>query len=185
MEVAKIPQLQALLTPFEFEQIAMFPSILRAFYHGPLRQELQSAPTERLQRLQSVECHRVIDNATILMDAEAFWTQLNYQLVHLLDFLPVASWKLQAGDSFLDNFTALHGILTRAGKLSCHVDFDVTEGQSTKAGQPPLTLSSFLRGVLPSSVQLGMVRNQIGDFSRKIGHSLEYKLVFSESAEAI
>ena len=37
----------------------------------------------------------MIDNAVIVMDAEAFWVQMNYQVIHLLDFLPAASWKVR------------------------------------------------------------------------------------------
>lgn len=183
MDASKIPTLQSLVTPFEFDHIAMFPTILRVFYHGPLRLELEAMSREALDRLTGVECHRVIDNVKIVMDADTFWTQLNYQLIHLLDFLPASSWKLHAGDAFLDNFTAMHGIVTKAGKLACRVDFDLTEGSSSKEGQPPLTLASFLRGLLPSSTQLNMARSQIGDFSAKIGHSLEYKLVFSSEGK--
>ena len=48
-----------------------------------------------LDSLESITCHRVIDNAVIVMDAEAFWVQMNYQVIHLLDFLPAASWKVR------------------------------------------------------------------------------------------
>ena len=120
--------------------------------------------------------YRVIDNERMEVSADSFWAQLNYQLIHLLDFLPASSWNLNAGDNFLDAFRALHGILAKAGRLDCRVNFDAKEGSDCKAGQP-VTLAGFLRGALPSAVQLGMARRQIAQFSAQINHSLEYKLV--------
>merc|ERR1712228_600220 len=114
----------------------------------------------------------------IEMDGDAFWDQLNYQLIHLLDFLPAASWKRHADDSFLRNFSGLHGVLTRAGKLRCRVDFDATEGQSASIEQSPLSLGSLIRTVVPSAILLRMSEKAIGKFSAKIGHSLEYELFF-------
>ena len=44
----------------------MFPSVLRLFYHGPLRCELEnlvdSEKKAKLKKLRFVEMHRVIDN---------------------------------------------------------------------------------------------------------------------------
>ena len=42
MEINKIPQLQTLLTPFEYRHIEMFPSMLRLYFYGPLRFQLES-----------------------------------------------------------------------------------------------------------------------------------------------
>ena len=70
MKKEKIGALQALLTDFEFRQIAMFPSVLRLFYHGPLRYELENLVDSeegkaKLKKLRFVEMHRVIDNKKI------------------------------------------------------------------------------------------------------------------------
>lgn len=45
----------------------MFPSVLRLFYHGPLRYELENLVDSeegkaKLKKLRFVEMHRVIDN---------------------------------------------------------------------------------------------------------------------------
>merc|ERR1712232_696372 len=126
MEANQIPQLQALVTAFEFEQIEAFPSVLRLLYHGELLRTLEQYDPVILGALERVVFNRVIDNERIEMTAESFWIQLNCQLIHLLDFLPASCWKNHADDSFLRNFSALHAILTRAGKLRCRVDFDAT-----------------------------------------------------------
>jgi len=178
MEASKIPQLRALLTEFEFKQIAAFPSVLRLLYRGDLLRELEQLSKAGLNAMERIVFYRVIDNERIEMDSEAFWDQLNYQLIHLLDFLPAASWKLHTDDSFLRNFTALYTILVRAGRLRCNVNFDVTEAQSTATGQPPMSLGLLIRKVLPSSVVLKISENAIAKFSNKIGHSLDYQLHF-------
>lgn len=176
MPAEKIPDLRALLTEFEFEQIALFPTMLRVFYHGPLRWRLEAMSKDDLCNIEQVVMYRVIDNARMVFSAEAFWAQLNYQLIHLLDFLPASSWKLHAGDNFLDAFKALYGILRKAGKLQCRVDFDATEGKDSHDGQP-LTLAGFIRGAMPSAIQLALARRQIAQFSKAIDHSLEYELI--------
>ena len=53
-------------------------------------QELENAAD--LSKLVGIQYHRVLDNALIELDAESLWLQLNYQLIHLLDFLPSANW---------------------------------------------------------------------------------------------
>lgn len=133
--------------------------------------------TEQLRNLSSIQCHRVMDNKELTMSGEDFWIQLNYHLIHLLDFLPAASWSLHAGDNFMDSFTALHALLTRVGKLYARVDFDASEASSLTEGQPN-TLASMIRNWIPPSVQLGLARRQVGGFSDAIGHSLAYQLEF-------
>lgn len=180
MEKGKVPKLQALLTEFEFQQVEAFPSMLRLLYQGDLLRQLEKLDVTALAKLDRITFHRVIDNERVEMDAEAFWDQLNYQLIHLLDFLPAGSWKLHAGDSFLYNFGAIHAILTRAGKLHCQVDFDMTEGQSTVSDHAPMSLGSFLRRIVPDKVLLHMSEKAISKLSAKIGHSLVYELRFHE-----
>lgn len=178
MEASKIPQLRALLTEFEFEQVAAFPSVLRLLYHGPLLRELEQLDNTALAALERIVFFRVIDNERVEMSADAFWDQLNYQLIHLLDFLPAASWKRHADDAFLRNFTALYALLMRVDKMRCRINFDATEGQDTKTGKTLVSLGSLIRTVVPSAVLLRMGEKAIGKFSAKIGHSLEYELHF-------
>ena len=176
----KIPELQSLLTEFEFLHIAMFPTVLRLFYQGPLRYELEDLVAnnpKKLDRLKTIVMYRVIDNERMEVDAEEFWTQLNFQLIHLLDFLPAANWEHHLGDNFLDNFKAMYSILDSTNRLRAKVNFDASETTPSGGGEPA-TLAGILRGFLPSSLQLALGQRQISKFSKQIGHSLEYELVF-------
>jgi hypothetical protein len=40
------------------------------------------------------------------LTGDELWVQLNYQLIHLLDFLPVAHWGENADDMFLQQFVS-------------------------------------------------------------------------------
>ena len=48
----------------------------------------------------------------------------------------------------MDAFQSLYGILQKAGKLECRVNFDATEGKNSHDGQP-MTLAGFVRGAPP------------------------------------
>ena len=182
MDKSKIGKLQSLINDFEFNQIAMFPTVLRLFYYGPLRYDLEALVDgddgiKKLKKLKTVVMYRVIDNEKMEIKAEDFWIQLNYQLIHLLDFLPAASWKLHVGDNFLDNFIAMHNILSKSNNLKANVDYNAQEGESTTGGQA-VTLASIIRGYIPTNVQIALAQRQIYKFSNAIGHSLDYELVF-------
>ena len=178
MTIDKIPKLKSLLTPFEYNHIEMFPSMLRLYFYGPLRYELETFSVKQLQNISKIECHRVIDNKLIEMTGEDFWIQLNYHLIHLLDFLPATSWKVHVGDNFMDSFTALYTLLKKADKLLCNINFDVEEGSSSTDGLPN-TFADMIRKWIPPSIQLGLAQRQIGSFSQQIGHSLDYTLHFN------
>ena len=105
--------------------------------------------------------------------------QLNYQLMHLLDFLPAASWLAQLDDGFLNTFTDLHGLLTSGNALKAKVDFDLTSGESTPDGVP-VSIGSIIKRLVPMSVKRKISMKAIQRFSRNIGHSLEYSLVWQE-----
>merc|ERR1719265_711373 len=98
--------------------------MLRLLQSGLLMDDLLSQSTEKLSKLESFTCHRLIDNKEITISSEIFWDQLNYHLIHLLDFLPSSSWKLHVDDNFLRSFTDLHKILLSNNKLLCTVDYD-------------------------------------------------------------
>ncbi len=96
MDASKIPALRALLTKFEFAHVQAFPSVLRLLYHGVLLDKLFAMDAAALRRITGLRCHRVIDNAEVELDGKNFWVVLSFQLVHLLDLLPLVSWKLHA-----------------------------------------------------------------------------------------
>jgi hypothetical protein len=128
---------------------------------------------------QQIECFRVMGNVPIALDAKDFWVALNFQLIHLLDFLPVASWNLHTDSNFLDLFAKLHDLLKRAGKLEANVSWDATESASVSAGQP-VTLGSVIKSIVPDKMLVKMAQKAIVNFSKQIGHSLEYKLHFEK-----
>ena len=180
MDKEHIPELQKLVTKFEFEHIAMFPTVLRLLYYGPFMDELRELATkqpEKLKRISKVVCYRVIDNERIEMDAETLWVQLNYHLMHLLDFIPVASWDLYAADNFLNNFSMLHEILTKAGQLHCRVDYQVKD-RAAQSGGENMNLLTFVSRKLPPKAILAVGRKAIKKFSDEINHSLDYEILF-------
>ena len=168
----KLPTLINLLSPADYIQIEAFPSILRLLTGTSLLTELH-AESSRLHQLSSIQFHRyvvnlysniylvkiqslfttlcsVLDNASCTLSGENFIVQLNYQLMHLLDFLPAASWLAQLDDGFLNTFIELHGLLTRGKSLKAKVDFDLTSGESTPDGLP-VTIGSIVKRLLPMS----------------------------------
>lgn len=176
MSVDKIPKLEALVTPFEMRHIEAFPSMLRLLYEGSILTELRQAGVARLSGLQRVTFHRVLDNKEVCLSAEDFWIQLNYQLVHLLDFLPVANWGAQLDDSLFHKFIDLHEFLTQAKKVQAKVDFDLANpGECTDDGLP-MTLGGLINKAMPSSIKKRLARDEIVRFSRECGHSLNFKI---------
>lgn len=165
------PPVPAQLTPIEMTHIAAFPSILRLLASFALIDELGQTATAKLQTLQTIKFHRVIDNEEMTLTGEQFWVQMNYQLVHLLDFLPVAHWEEHADDMFLQQFGPLHAIMTRAEKVMARVDFELTSIDSGSDGRP-LSLASFIKMVVPRS----MTTKYVKLFSSKVGHSLDYTI---------
>jgi hypothetical protein len=181
MSVDKVPKLQGMVTPFEMAHIEAFPSFLRLIIGGAFLPEIVSLSNEKLGSLQSVTFHRVIDNKKLTMDAANVWIQLNYQIMHLLDFIPVSNWGSQTNDTLFQNFQTLHHFLQRSQKLLCKLDFDLSSGETTAEGLP-VTLGSVLDNFIPSAIKRRIGEKAIQTFSSKIGHSLEYHLDFGATA---
>jgi len=177
MELKQLPQLKALVTEAELMHMEAFPSILRLIYHGPLMEALSNP--DRNNKIDGISYRRVLDNAPLFLGAEDFWVQLNYQLVHLLDFLPVSDWGMSEGDGFLHNFISLYKVLRDSGKLMAHVDLGlgpVVPGSGVEAPKAPVTLGGLIRNYAPTNLQLMLSRKQIAKFSGKIGHDLSFDL---------
>ena len=173
MEAKKIPQLQALVDEEEWLHIESFPSVLRLLYAGELNQQLRKN-AGRLDRLQSVTFHRVIDNASITMPADQFWVQLNYQLIHLVDFLPVSNWNTHANDTSFILFKQLYDFLDKVGKMEAKLDYV----RSTRAHlvDEEHGLGAKLVSLIPVSLSEKMAGKSIRRFSERIGHSLDFEL---------
>lgn len=187
MKLAKMAQLKEMLSEFEWLHVQAFPSFLRLIFSGDFlrdliameaEKELQQPNRTKLERIHEVAYRRVIDNAPSWMPAEDLWVQLNYQLMHLLDFIPVSNWTAQSNDIYMQNFALLHGLLSRAGKLQCTLDFDITPSDGN-AGLP-MSLGAVLGRMIPCSVAKYMSENAIRRYSQEIGHSLKYEFILSQ-----
>jgi hypothetical protein len=177
MAAEKIPALRPLMTPSEWTQVEAFPSVLRLLYAGPLRRELREN-VHRADALSSISFHRVIDNAPITMSGEDFWTALNYQLIHLVDFLPVANWSAHQNDTSFILFRDLYDLLGKAGKREAIVGYTPTASPRKMEGEPQ-GVGAWLTTLIPVSVSERMAAKSVMRFSERIGHSLDYRITWA------
>ena len=176
MTLEKVPTLRALVSPEDFVQIEAFPSILRLLVHGPLLAELVACDTATLGRLKTIRFRRLLGNEPVAFTAEQLWEQLNYQLVHAIDFLPVASWKRTCGTYFFHIFVELHELLTRLGQLKANVGWDDAWKQPLEAGALPPTWRHYLIELLPTRLVLKLASKSMAKYSAEVGHSLDYSI---------
>ena len=173
----KVPKLQSLVTEFEFLHIVAFPSILRLVLRGLLLEEMLSMSTQQIKSLKKIIFHRVIDNEIMELKASDFFINLNYQLIHCLDFLPAASWNLHHSNPTLIGFYSLYNLLKKTDKLFVKMNIDLSQAESSRAGQT-FSFFSIYKEVVGTKKLLKMATDQIITFSKKIGHNLDYQLVF-------
>ena len=176
MEAKHIPTLREHLDPFEWTHTEAFPSVLRLLYAGDLRAELR-ANLHRADQLQSIRFHRVIDNAPIELTGEDLWIALNYQLIHLVDFLPVANWTTHKNDTSFILFRDLYDLLTLAGKREASVAYQPAHGRRTTEGERQ-DLGGWLTTRIPVRLSEKMAAKSVTRFSERIGHSLDYTLTW-------
>lgn len=177
MAANKIPKLREMLTEFEMLHVEAFPSVLRLLYDQELLTELQTN-VHRLDALQSIRFHRVIDNQPIQMSAEDFWIQLNYQMIHFVDFLPVANWVLHSSDPIFQNTFDLYQFLKQHDKLWATVALERPDGPKTTAGEPK-TFGGLLSSLIPAKKKKTIAKKSIQQYSKSIDHSLEYTLTWA------
>ena len=177
MTADKIPALRGLMTPWEWTQVQAFPSVLRLLYAGPLRQELREN-AHRPDAIASVTFHRVIDNASITLSGEDLWIALNYQLIHLVDFLPAANWASHQNDTSFILFRDLYDLLGLAGKRGAIVGYTPSAGPRKPEGEPQ-GFGEWLTTLIPVGVSERMAAKSVARFSERIGHSLDYRITWS------
>ena len=177
----QIPTFKALLTEEEWKHVEAFPSVLRLLQHGPLMDDLIGMEKAKFDKIDGISFHRVIDNEPLTFNKEEFWVQLQFHLMHTLDFLPAEDWGHETGDNFLWCLSSLHRVLTKADKLLCHVDMNLKPAfpNSQVQGKQGSTLGGMIRNCAPACIQLKLARKQITKFSADIGHDLSYELKFS------
>ena len=162
------------LTAFEALQIEAFPSLVRLFYNRSLLAEL-TANLHRLDKLEALHCYRVIDNEPITMDAENLWIQLNYQLMHFVDFMPSANWGARRNDPLLMQFRELSTFLDRAGQRRAKVDVTFPSKSTPPVGEE-LSLVGRIASALPGSLTQTLAQKTIQTYSSQIGRRLDYRL---------
>jgi hypothetical protein len=172
MDASKIPSLESLLPAEDWVHVASFPSVLRLLYEGRLIDEL-AANVGR--EIDGVSMHRVIDDAPLELSGDEFWDALNYQLVHLIDFIPVANWSVHASDTSFILFRDLYELLQRSGHLDAHVEYTPTRGEASPEGES-MSLVARLTTKIPVGVARRMAAKSVRRFSEQCGHSLEYSI---------
>ena len=176
MDRVHIPALQALVSPFEWTHIEAFPSVLRLLYSGEIRRELREN-TARAQTLRKVRMHRVIDNTAFTLSGEDFWIALNYQLIHLVDFMPAANWTTHQNDTAYIVLRDLYDLLTHTGQLEARVTYTPPRGGSS-VGET-IDFGGWLTTRIPVGVSERMASQSVQRFSRRIGHDLTYEMTWS------
>lgn len=176
MDKSKIPALRALMTPFDWKHVEAFPSVLRLLYSGELRAELR-AELHRVPAIREVHMRRVIDNEPITLGAEDFWIALNYQLIHLVDFMPVANWTTHMNDTSFIVLRDLYDLLERAGKLEARVTYASPHGSPSAVGED-LGVGGWLTTRIPVGLSEKMAGASVKKFSARIGHDISYRIVW-------
>ena len=177
MTADKIPALRPLMTPWEWTQVEAFPSVLRLLYAGPLRQELREN-AHRADAIASISFHRVIDNEPVTLSGEDLWIALNYQLIHLVDFLPAANWSSHQNDTSFILFRDLYDLLGLAGKREAVVGYTPSAGSRKPEGEPQ-GVGEWLTTLIPVGVSERMAAKSVARFSERIGHSLDYRITWA------
>jgi hypothetical protein len=176
MTADKIPQLKPLMTDFEWKHVEAFPSVLRLLYGTDLLKELGKDP-DKLNKLEEIHFHRVIDNEPITMSSTDFWIQMNYQIIHLTDFIPVSNWSAHSSDSSFILFRKLYKFLTDHNKLEAKINYQAPPLFAPVKNEE-LPVMGRLLTFLPEGVGAWLTGQSIKKFSAKIGHDLRYKLDF-------
>lgn len=178
MGAEKIPALERLLSPSEFRHVAAFPSVLRLLVHGPLLNALEGADPASLARdLAGLRATRLLDGVEFQLTTEELWEQLNFQLIHAIDFLPPGGWQRTCNEYFFAIFVRLHCLLSRHGQLRARVAWDPGWMRPAIAGTRPDTWRHWLIDMVPCKAISKMASSQIAKYSDAIGHSLEYELL--------
>ncbi|MEM9036707.1 MAG: hypothetical protein AAGD18_19085 [Actinomycetota bacterium] len=174
MDAAKIPALKERLTDFEALHVEVFPSTLRLFYDGDFLDELD-ANLHRLDQLEALQLRRVIDNEPLTIDAENLWINLNFHLMHFVDFMPAANWWTHRSDPLLQMFERLSGLLDKAGRRHARVEVAFPSDR-VAAVDEDRTLFGRVSGLLPRAVTLKLAKRSIQDYSAAAGHDLSYRI---------
>jgi len=178
MDASKLPKLKALLTDFEALHVETFPSILRLLYNDDLLEELEQN-MHRLGELKALRLHRVIDNQPLTIDADNLWINLNFHLMHFVDFMPSANWSTHRSDPLLQMFERLSGLLDRAGQRQARVEIQFPATKAAPVGENRSLFGRISDGI-PPAVKLSLARKAIRKYSALAGHDLSFQLEWKD-----
>ena len=176
MTADKMPALKAFLNDSDWAQICAFPSLLRLLYDTPLGDELR-AHTGQWDTLKSISMYRVIDNAPLTLTAEQFFEGLNYQLMHLIDFLPVSNWAAHQNVPSFIVFRELYALMETNGKRAFELNYTPASGPA-KLVDETAGLGSWLATKIPVGVSRKMTAKSLRRFSERAGHDISYSIVW-------
>lgn len=172
MKAAGIPRLQSLLGASDFHQIAAFPSMLRLLYASNLRADLKSNPG---RKIASISMNRVIDNQPIELSGDEFWEAMNYQLIHLVDFMPVANWGVHQNDTSYILFRDVYDLMRTSGRLVADVTYEGPVGRPALENET-VTVGGWLGTKIPVALSEKMAAGSVRRFSEACGHDLAYRV---------
>ena len=178
MDRSKIPQLRSFLTDEEWTQIEAFPTVLRLLYDRRLPRALR-ANLHRLEALEGLDATRVLDDQPFSLDAEELWVALNLQLLHLVDFLPVANWSAHQSDPSFVLFRDLYSLLEAAGQLRVSLAYTPATGPARRVGERT-GLAGWIATLVPVDVVERRAAQSVQRFSERCGHTLEGTLRWAD-----
>jgi hypothetical protein len=183
LQFDKIPDLEPLLTAHEFQHIQAFPCMLRLLFIDLMDTLWNAAHSGGGKQAEGVSIH-TFHGTDLTLSGDEFWIHLNYQLIHLLDFLPTQHYDkfVAGGDAFTRLFLRLHEFLRNNHRLMADVRLDQlgkVPGMSSAETQDLPTWEYLLSKVnKPDDVarahaQLGA---QLRQYSKAINHDLAYEI---------
>jgi len=178
MELQKLDMLAGMLNPEELAHVEAFPSVLRLLHTFELQKALMDKQGQ-WDQLTGITFHRVIDNKRTHITAEQLWVQLNYQLIHELDFLPMTNWCETVSSGSFQSLRSLHELLSSAGKLEAYVNLDVMCHGSDGTCVTLREAMAARPAEVEAKERQGMAWFH-SYFSKKVGHSLAFELDFQE-----
>jgi hypothetical protein len=174
----KLPKLKTLLTEFEVTHVEAFPSVLRLLFTG-LIDELERN-VHRLGKLKTLHCYRVIDNEPLQIDATNFWINLNYHLMHFVDFMPTANWSMHRSDPMMQMFERLTNLLKLAGQKQAKVEVMFPNKSIAPVGERRSLFGLVSGLLLTPALKLRLARKSIRRYSEQCSHDLSYQLNWTE-----
>jgi len=120
--------------------------------------------------------YRVIDDAPLELTGPEFWTALNLQLIHLLDFIPANDWGRE-WNRFTEVLLPLYQLLQRTGHLEVHLDLDLSPPATPAIPKPPMLFSLIMNNLVPTKVKRDVIFLPLIDkLNKAIGYTNECTL---------